>query len=383
MIGNIGIVVNVSNPLVAQSGAYARKYDKELSGYSHKISAWLGYDTATIQITIEEPEIDDWFENGIGRHIEVFGPETDKIFEGFVNEIEINYGTVSVRRGPLLGISNLVYALYAPVDATTEPPTIGDRTVTTGATNALSVERYGTVERMISVGELTATEAEQIRDTYLAGQAEPETGKSISIGNPGSISITLRVAGYAHWFGAYLYSNTGVTGYVTASARITNIINSEINSFFNADRNHIATNGLLVVEYEGDYPTAMDAIREMVDLGDANDRRYTFGIYDNRVIYYQQAPEDFEYFYRMRDPSQRIYGINRNEVAPWQVRPAKWLRVTDLLIGSNETGNIYTDKSAVFIESVTYTAPLSLSIEHSSTSTLERKLAKVSLGLGI
>lgn len=382
MTAAVGMNVNIRNPL-ASGGGDAMDYLSEVSAYSHTISAFLGFDTAKITLAVKMVEIDEWISNGIGRDVQVSGPDGAKAWEGFVNEIDIQYGTLRITRGPLLGICNLCYVIYAPVDATTDPPTIGDRTITTGATNSQSVTRYGTVERILNPGNMTQTEAEQVRDTYLADNAEPETGKTISIGDPGNMSITLGCLGYAHWIDAYLYSNSGTTGYITASQRISDILDAEINGYISTTR-FIDTNAILVPDAEYDYPTGLNAIRSVVDLGDVNDTRWVFGIYEDRQPRYEQIPTEFEYTYRISDKFQEIHSISNDAVVqPWSVRPAKWLKIADFLTGSPKYSNIYEDPRAVFAESVTYTAPTTINIQHSKHSSLERKIAKISMGLGI
>jgi hypothetical protein len=377
---SLGLTVSVSDSLARGNGHIA-DYNQELSGYSHVISAWLGYDTADITITVKKYQVEAWL-NGLGRDVVVTGPDGETCFEGFVNEISIDYGTLAIVRGPLLGICNLDYVVYAPLDASVSPAIIGDRTITTGATNSASIAKYGTIERILSVGDVTQTDAEQIRDTYLANTAEPETGKTLSIGRPGNISLRLRLAGYGHWLTAYLYSNPGATGYITATERITDILNAEINSFFSTTR-VLETNAILVPDLEQDYPTAINAVKEVVDLGDANDNRWLFGFYEKRIPHYYPSPTSYEYYYRIYDPFQRITLANGQEVQPWKIRPGKWLQITDFFSSAQDASNIYTDPRGVFIESVTYSAPTGLSIQHSKTSTLERKIAKLGMGSGI
>lgn len=378
----VGMNVNIRNPL-SSGGGDAIDYLSEVSAYSHVISAFIGFDSAKITLSVPIYKIDEWISNGLGRDVKVSGPDGAKAWEGFVNELDIQYGTLRITRGPLLGICNLCYVIYAPVDATTDPPTVGDRTITTGASDTQSITRYGTIERVLSPGNMTQTEAEQVRDTYLKDNAEPETGKTISIGDPGNMSITLSCLGYGYWLDAYLYSNSGTTGYITASERIEAILDYEINGYISTTR-FITSNGILVPDAEYDYPTGLNAIRSVVDLGDANDNRWVFGIYEGRVPRYEAIPTAYEYSYRISDKLQEIHHFSNDAVVPpWSVRPAKWLKVADLITGSPKYANIYADPRAVFAESVSFTAPTTISISHSKQSTLERKIAKISLGLGV
>jgi len=50
--------------------------------YSHVVNAFGGYWSASMSFVVSETDMNDWMENGIGRHVEVYGDKLNKIWEG-------------------------------------------------------------------------------------------------------------------------------------------------------------------------------------------------------------------------------------------------------------------------------------------------------------
>ena len=126
-----GLNILVSEPIYSErqsSAAYS--YTSELDSYTQKRSAFFDFDKAVITLKGDHIDADDWLEYGLGRDISVLDAALDTTYNGFVNNMEIVAGGLTIKRGPLMGIGNRCSAVYAVLDNTVNPPTVGDRTVT-------------------------------------------------------------------------------------------------------------------------------------------------------------------------------------------------------------------------------------------------------------
>lgn len=354
--------------------------DKLDSGtYSHTISALGGYDSALIKIVDQQVNLEDWLANGLMRHIEVYNPSLVKIWEGFVNQIDIVLGGLSVTRGPLLQVSNNVALTYSTVDTTVSPPAIGMRATTAFSADASSQALYGVLESVLSAGGVSATEATTVRDVFLNENKNPQTSQRLNVGG-GGITLSLQCLGYSHLFKKYVYNQTASTGTVNLSDALAAIIAADPNSIFSTSTSKITANTLQVKQYLNDNAAAWPLIQGLVARGDSSDNRYIFGIYNGRVPEYGAIPTDFEYQQRLSDPAQRIETPQGIEVRPWDIRAGKWLFVPDFLIGQVQQSDLRLDPRMIFIESLTYTMPWGLQIQGGKTDKLSQKLAKLGLG---
>jgi len=135
----------------------------------------------------------------------------------------------------------------------------------------------------------------------------------------------------------------------------------------------------------------MAIFKDIANLGDANNNRYIFGVYKDRVFEYRPVLQNIEYTTRIDDGR-----IERGEatgiyVKPWEVMPGRWLQVLGVSIGARsykrddsatEDSNIRhsEDPSKIFIEKVSYTAPYGLSITSGRASTFRQRLDRLGLG---
>jgi len=361
------------------AGTFLYNLSDTINAYSHTIQALGGYWEASFSLGDRLGKLEDWLD-GLGWHIEVYNPALVKIWEGFVNEVTLGVGGFSVTRGPLMNIANRVTVWYSLLDTTITPPATGISRPTPIAEDTASQAKYGIVEKTLSVGSVETTDANQIRDTFLAENALPETGKSVNLGGSGSeASITVNCLGYVRWLDFYVYDDTA-SGTRTITQKIQDVMGADPNTLFSTDYANIATNNLLVSRYDTEERTAWAIIKALVARGDVNDNRYIFGIYNNQVAYYDAIPTDIEYYQRLADPSQRVETLFGQWVKPWDVQVGKWLLFPDFLIGKVQPTNIRLDQRAMFIESLTYTAPWALSLTGGKVSSLSQRLARLGLG---
>ena len=360
------------------AGTLIGEFSHEVEQYQHTIAALGGYDSASFSINDRQENLEDWLDR-LGYHVEVYNPDLVLIWEGFIDSVAVNVGALAVTRGRLTDIGNRALCVYSSVDTTTTPPTMGVRARTALANNTTSQARYGIIEKYMSVGGATQVTAEQIRDTWLAENDEPETSQQFSTGGE-QTSVMVNCAGYSRWLEQYVYNQTANTGTINVSTAIQNAIAANPNGLFSTDYTGIVANTLQTQRYVNDDDTAWGYIKYLVSQGDAADGRYLFGIYAGRKARYEAMPTETAYLQRLSDPKLRVETPTGQEVKPWDVLPGRWLFYPDFFIGRITPPDRRDDPRYEFIERVTFTAPWGLSHTGSKVATLGQKLAKLGLG---
>ena len=373
----IGLAIQVGEPLLSSRvGSTPVTYTDELDAYSHKRSAFMDYDKAHMALKGDHLDAEDWIEYGLGRDVTTFDSALDPVWKGFVNQLEVVIGNLTIRRGPLMALGNRVSAVYAILDNTVNPPTVGDRTVTVIAEDTDSQAEYGIIEKVISTGQVSTSEAERLRDTFLDENSLPETSQGINSASaqPG-ITITMNCLGYGYWLDAYVYNQNVNSGTTTISAKLEAVLAAEPNAIISVDYDKIDTNGFLVSRYENDDPYGLTMIKELTALGDINADRWLFMLDNDRRAKYFIQPSTREY--EMSISEGTIRDLVAGLVHPWNIKPGKWIFVNDFLTGRGpEVTNLREDPRMVFVESVDYSAPYTYSIEGSKTNTVKQILSQ-------
>jgi hypothetical protein len=374
--------IHLFEPL-ARGGSFIRgDIGDDASGYSHTIAAFGGYWDASLNFPAQTWEIGDWISNGLGRHIETYNHAQVKIFEAFVNQIEIKLAGATLRIGPLMQIANRARVQYRTISYNTNPPIGGNPAETAVANNTASQTKYGIFEQVLSGGERTAAEAEQIRDSFLAERANPDVDDRLTLTGEGSnIEVSLECLGYVHMLTRYIYNQVAASGTVNLSAKLAAVLDADPNGLFSSSNASIATNTTQVGQHENDNAQALSIVKDLVNRGDSSFARYLFGVYNDRKAVYQAAPTAIGYEHRVSDPAQQIERIGGSLVYVWDVQAGKWLFIPDLPTGELAAqADLRADPRAVFIESATYTAPWGIDLEGGKLSTLPQVLAQFGLG---
>jgi len=364
--------VNISNNKVAT-------LDNNISSYSHTISANGGFDSMSVTVSDDRISLDDWLENGLGRRIVVYNSANTICWEGFVNTVSGQLGGQQVSVGPLLDIGNRISVAYSPVDYDTSPPTVGAKTVTIINENETSQERFGIIEKVLSGGRVTDEDAELIRDTYLLERAFPETSSDFMLGSNSEPTLTLECLGYWYWTNSYVFNDYDA-GAIWVSDRILDILQANPNtgmfgSYF------IDSNLSIVPEESTEDKYAMAHLKELLAIGGASDQRYTMGVYENRDVYYKEIPTSPAYKTTLSDQGQRVLTYEGALVYPWDIRPSRWLFISDSMIGRyTDTANYYEDPRYMFIEKVSYSAPWSLTLSGARVGSFDQLMAKMGIG---
>lgn len=382
--------IDTSTPLYTPAGTLVTdQLGQQVDSYEHEILADGGFWAARFTIQASRPVLEEWFDQGLNRHIEVYGPELTLLWEGFVNQIEYSAGALSAVHGPLMDATNRTSVVYTPIlDATTDPPTTGVQQSTTVADDDDSRAKYAVLETVLSQGQLlddgTTDQAEQIRDTYLEENAWPKSTQSLGLGDSSQPSITVSCLGYVHRLSRYIVQDT-----TAATVQISNnagtgklqlAIAADPNGMFPATYSKTDNNAFLASRYENGNRMAWDVIQELVSVGDVNDDRYTFGVYDGRIATYTVKPTDVLYQRKLGGARMALEHFgSEQDVMPWLVRPAQWVFLPNFLTGKSEPLTRASDPRYEFIESVRYTAPFGLQISGNPDSRLDRMLAKLGM----
>jgi hypothetical protein len=381
-----GLSIDVKIPYVQGTDAIGN-YTDNINSYTHTISASGGFTSASFTTTGNESFAENWLEYGLGRHITVYGSSLEIVWEGFVNQLDINMGGVSFSRGPLTNLGNRVMGTYTPIiDYTGGEPITGTTTETLVVDNEDSQLKYGIWEKIINIGTAEPEEADYARDLFLSENCVPEGFPSINLSdNSGEISISVQCRGYIDWLD-YVYNlgEVEVDGVsIFSSDKIIAILAEDPNNIISTSYDKIYFNGVLVIDKELDNRTAKTIIDEILTYGGGNDDRWTFGIYANRKPVYQQIPTEVEYIYYKNNLNQAIETISGGILKPWNVLPCKWVAVPDVMSSSGIKVNApRNDLRVFFAEEVTYTAPDQVSISGAKVRKLEQYLAKLGLGGG-
>lgn len=377
---NIVITAGTPNAIVytVKGQGVHVKWAEEISSYDHSIVAMGGFDTASFGIALGNLDYQYWFENGLGYHVEMRDETYGVVWEGRVNQINIELGGFSHSRGPLLEVSNRLSVVYDRVESysTTTVPQSQGRMVTAVGESADSQSLYGICYGQYAAKSVTDTIATQIRDKYLQEYRWPKETKQLAIGAGGPAAMTFECLGYSHWLN-YPYTNS-TGGTTPASTRIAAILNAGPNGFFASQI--ITTNALAVASLTRENADAWGLIKEVCSMGDAAFNRYLFGVYEERQCRYEAVGTTISYEQSLFNRPEVLFEKGQGYIQPWQARPGKWLLVTDLLPGSfaNELTPAQ-DPRTMFVESVQYTAPRGLTMQGGKANRLDQMLAQYGL----
>jgi hypothetical protein len=376
-----GICINVSDPIMMEN---RRSYIDTVNfdSYTHQTKAIGGFFSAEIGFKSRVADISDWLLKGIGRHIEVYDQAQQKIWEGFVNQIVVTVGGLEYTIGPLLGgeVTNKARTSYSVVDYNIYPPATGINLKTSFAENTLSQGRFGILQKTLEVSEITETVARYIRDTWIGIHAFPKVSVRPSFSDSTDVSISLSCLGYWAYLEAYTY-NSSATGGVGVSSKIISVMNANPNiAMFSTDYGYIATNTAEVKAGEDNTRTGAAILSELATYGDSSNMRYNIGVYQDRKIYYQPAPEAIAY-YKYFD--SRVTTYQGGALHPWNVFPGNWILHSGFLflesIPVGYTG-LTTSNSVGYIEGVTFTAPFGLDIETVRVRGIDQVLSRLGVG---
>ena len=352
----------------------------DLESYSHNITANGGFDSASFSTKIPKNDRWYWIDRALGKKVVVRNRNGVVIWEGLVNSVSMEYGSVSITVGPIMNIANKVKIVYQTVDySIVWLPSV--RREIDYASNALSQSKYHIFEEIVSVNDATESMATAIQGSYLEQMAWPPIEQSVTVSGSSEPSVSVECIGWHHMLKAY-YPSDFTTGAINASIKVQNLLTSDVNSIWGAgtDTSDIDENTLQVPQWEEGERTAWDAIKEIAGYGDASGNRWIFGAYENAKPYYSavgNAYTEVTYYYDAADGI--IYDDGGDVVIPNEVRAGRWAKIINL-VKEPEATSLWRDPSAMFIESARYSSPARLDLSGNRFSTIQQQIARLGVG---
>ena len=381
-MGNMPLSIVASRPIWADDAGevLADDLSERVDSYQHSTQALGGYGAASFSFAANKATIEEWIEDGIGRHVEVYDG-INQVWEGFVNEVSGSLGALSVGRGPLLNITNKTKVQYQTVSYATNPPVGGQSAETLWDSDPDSIALYGTLETILTGGQGASSDADKLRDVYLLENKYPETNSSLSLqGGEGQMSVTVTCVGYYRLLERYFYSDTA-TGTVQANVRIEDVLTNDPSVRFSSNYDEVDVNSVFAPAFEDGSRTAWTVIKSILSLGGTSDERWLFGIYNGRQARYRAIPSEGAYEFRLSNAGQDVIDTHLGvQVARWDVTAGNWLMFPDFLVGQSFGSALRNDPRHLFIESASYQAPWGLTLNGSKVGKAAQLLAKRGLG---
>jgi hypothetical protein len=367
--------------------ALVSQANDQINSYRHSISANVGFDEMTFTTSGDMRFLEDWMENGLGRHIVVNESGGGVIWEGFVDELDMRVGSFRMNIGPMLDIINRARVTFNELDYAGLSPVGGDQVVTQWYDDAVSMGRYGVLEGILTGGDGRTEDMYALVASLLPEIAWPPSESSFSIsGSSGNLEISVTCKGYGHLLNKYYYSQQSVAGTQAIDAKMKAVLRGSPNNIFKFTDTSIEVNLKEVGVFEDGQKTAMTLFKEMANLGgtpvwdtSTEDRRFVFGVFEDRLFQYWSIKNDVVFTTRLMDG--RIERVDGGFPDPWRVRPGVWLLVEDAFVGRlSRSVRPSEDPRLIFMESVQYSAPYGLSIKGGRASTFLQRLERLGIG---
>lgn len=353
---------------------------EKIESYSHEIRAIGGFYSATITFKDNESNLRDWLQNGIGRHIEVYDQAGEMVWEGFVDKIDCTIENISISRGPLISadVGNKVKVRYSIVDYSISPPSVGITATSAYTNDTTSQSKYGIIEKVISLNEVTTTLASQVRNSWLREHAFPQSSITSIYAQNSEPSITLNCLGYWHYLNTWIYFEDD-PGSSEVTEKIMDILGDSPNDIFSGDVSFIESNTTEVKSAETSDKTALSLISDLVTMSDSSNNKYIAGFYGGRVFKYGPVPETIGYY-------QETGGVIKNTIGrpvlPWSVQPGNWIYYSGLLPDSSQLStldDLYQSPVTAFIESAAFSSPYEVSLTTQRLSKLDQLFSRMGI----
>lgn len=353
----------VHNPALSDTARYSASFDTD--NWQHRISANLGFDTASFDLKEEKYVLEDLFFNGLGRRVTRYSPDGNfVVWDGYISEMTLSEPGITLRIS-LKELANRASVRYVPIDTSTNPPTESAETSTTVVNDTESQSLYGIKERYFSppkINRLTAANAAQYASIILDQYRRPRRSADFS-GGSSEPRLSVMCEGFIHTLEWRVYNQTAVSGadwvYVVAGTIITGVGQFIYDTDFD-------TNTTQLQKYFNRDDTALNILQTAAGLGDNTDRRWLFYVLENRILQYKAASTTIAYLRRVGDPRQQIFDTTGRPMPYWEIRPNNWLRNSDVLPQFLTPAGLQDDYPSMYIESVQYSEPDSLSLTGST-----------------
>lgn len=351
----------------------------DINSYRHRITASGGFDTMSIGTVGSDEFLADWLVNGVGRKVVARESGSGIIWEGFINDIHINVGGLSVDVGPFMSVINRGRISYTTIDWNTTPPIPGEATKSVWYNHDKSQARFGIMEGTLTGGEETPTVMRGLLGTVVDVIAWPEVAQKFTLGTGLDMSITINCLGYHRLMEKYFYIQSGIGGTENLSGKLRRVVLGHPLGIYKLPQGAIETNTTQVGVYENDDRTAIDIVKELVSMGDSNFNRYIWGVYEDLRFRYYAQTEDVSYVNDLQ--GKVILNSSGGEVKPWNVRPGTWMYISGFVTGEPESRfALRDDPRYIFLETVDYVAPYGLSVDSGNANKFKQRIEQLGLG---
>lgn len=365
-----------------RGGNFIRSYNEAVSGYGHTMAAIGGFLSCDFEIN-DQPyvNLEDWIENGLGREVKIKTGSSETVFEGFIDRLEFTIEGFHVTYGPMMDIGNKVVLMFSTIDWSTGSPVTGVRGISNEVNDFSSQNKYGILNKILSTGGIQVDLVDELTQLATKKISKPSKGEELNFsGSSSSFSIRVNVQGWGAFLEKFPYNNNSY-GQVNISDKIAAIIAAEPNHLFSPGG--ITLNTLQTSQYENDNSIAWSILKGMMAYGDVNFNRYILGTYEDRKIIYRKVEEEFKYFRPLKENLKSVLDSQGNIIDPWLVRPGNWVKIMDLM-PTAKFNDDFDGLDSMFIESLSFKEPESLSLNGSSAFKLEQRLAQLGIsGIGI
>lgn len=250
-------------PVMTRGWAMAR-----FSDYKPTDRAEGWYWGASFTVRAHENVLKELFENGLGRHVEVWGYGLEPDFEARITEIVF---TLPPDRF-IISLRNMANTAFMRAD--TDDDGVVERS--TSLSNAESVALYGTVEGVLSGGELASSAvADQAIQSLIDLRALPKPSADFGTVRDAEPKIEIFCRGYVTTLEDRLYNQTVATGTQSMSSQVKDVLDS-VGDFIDTQQRGANTTAVSK-EYDIDRK-ALDIILDIVRLGDGANNRWLFGV---------------------------------------------------------------------------------------------------------
>lgn len=349
----------------------------EALGWRHRITATLGFDTASFSIMASQDVLEEMFYYGLGRKVVRYSLDGNSIaWEGFISTMTLTLPGISFSVS-LRDVGNSVTVRYTPLDTTVSPPAATTSTTrTSAASDAQSQARYGNKDLILSGGQTTVTQANQIRDLALAEFKNPKRASEV-LTSSNEISLKVSCEGYVHTLDWQVYNQVAVTGTQNANLAVSDIVTTK-GQFVASTK--LDANTTAIPKYTDMDRSALDLLQSIASQGDSSGNRWLIQVLEDRKLYYRAASVTLAYWYRVRDNRREFISAAGDPVAYELVRPDRWLKVSDVASFATTTTTLASDLSAMYIESVEWTEESDdLNLQGSPTGSLQTLIARSAL----
>jgi autotransporter-associated beta strand protein len=301
----------------------------QLDAWEQTISDRFGYESARAAFRATARQALGWARaDHLRRAVEVYTPQGHTCWEGYLAEIEVTIGRVRIALS-LTDMANRVLVRYS-TSAT------GAQGASASYSHAASIATYGTKDRLLQLGNVSATAAANRAQTALTTLAWPRSTQATESGSgaAGEITVTLTFAG---WYATLddLLTTSSSTATTATDVQLVNLLTAynSTNPFFATDRTNVVATGVSDTEGIDPDTTYREKIEALLSQGDSAHQRLHWGCFDDRAFVVRRwagaSPETITY--RQSLASGRLTDAYGNVVAPWDARPDAMVQIDDVL----------------------------------------------------